>query len=54
MVALGLKVALKCMSFFMGIKHILYRYRRRLAKGFKSVLHLLIEDEGIDHRSGEV
>jgi len=33
---------------------LLDRYRRRLAKGFKRCLHLLVEDVGVDHRSGEV
>ena len=33
---------------------LLYCYRRRLAKGFKSCLYLLIEDVGVDHRGGEV
>jgi len=28
----------------------LHRYRRRLAKGFESALHLLVEDVGVDHR----
>jgi len=29
----------------------LYRYRRRLAKGFQGFRHLLVEDVGVDHRS---
>ncbi len=31
----------------------LYRYRRRLAKGFKSFLHLRVVNVGIDHGGGE-
>jgi len=31
-----------------------HRYCRRLAKGFESTLHLLVEDVSIDHSGGEV
>ena len=32
----------------------LYRYRRRLAKGFEGFVQLLVDDVGINHRCGEI